>query len=138
MRTSQANRYARIAAGLAAAIALAVLVIYLRRSWQARQDAKNAPPPVPAYVEKTSQTFSYSKTTRTGTLFTIRASHATEFKAKNRTALEDVWISVYGAAGTRADNIHTHACDYQPDSGQIVCAGKSGWSCRALSRRNAP
>ena len=31
MRTSQANRYARIAAGLAAAIALAVLVIYLRR-----------------------------------------------------------------------------------------------------------
>ncbi len=124
MRTSQANRYARIAAGLAAAIALAVLGIYLRRAWQDRLDARNAPPPVPAYVEKTSQTFSYSKTTRTGTLFTIRAAHAIEFKDRNRTALQDVWISVYGADGSRADNIHTHACDYQPDSGQIVCAGE--------------
>src|SRR6202050_2412003 len=124
MRTSQANRYARIAAGLAAAIALAVLGIYLRRAWQDRLDARNAPPPVPVYVEKTSQTFSYSKTTRTGTLFTIRAAHAIEFKDRNRTALQDVWISVYGADGSRADNIHTHACDYQPDSGQIVCAGE--------------
>jgi lipopolysaccharide export system protein LptA/lipopolysaccharide export system protein LptC len=124
MRTSHANRYARIAAILAAVITLVVLVIYLRRSWQARQDAKNAPPPVPASVQKTSQTFSFSKGLGTATLFTVRASHATEFKDTNRTALEDVWITVYGAAGTRSDNIHTRACDYQPDSGHIECAGE--------------
>jgi lipopolysaccharide export system protein LptA len=124
MRTSHANRYARTAASLAATITLVVLVIYLRRSWQARQDAKNAPPPVPASVQKTSQTFSFSKGLGTATIFTVRASHATEFKDANRTALEDVWITIYGAAGTRSDNIHTRACDYQPDSGHVVCAGE--------------
>ncbi len=124
MRTTEAARYARWAA--AAAILLVVIVagVYLRRSWQTREAAKSAPPSVPATVHQRSAEFSFSKVENDRTLFTVRASHATEFRQGNRSLLEDVWITIYGRQGSRFDNIHTHACDYLSDTGRIVCAGE--------------
>ncbi len=124
MRRSEAARYARWSA--AAAILLAVIAagVYLRRSWQAREVRKNAPPVVPAAVQQRSAEFSFSKVEDERTLFTVRASRATEFREGNRNVLEDVWITIYGRQGNRFDNIHTRACDYLSDTGRIVCAGE--------------
>lgn len=124
MRTTEAARYARWSA--AAAILLAVIVagVFARRSWQARQARKDAPPVVPPTVQQRSAGFSFSKVEQDRTLFTVRASRATEFKEGNRNLLEDVWIIIYGRSGERFDNIHTQACDYMSDSGRIVCAGE--------------
>ena len=124
MRTTEAARYARWSA--AAAILLAVIVagVFARRSWQARQARKEAPPVVPPTVQQRSAGFSFSKVEQDRTLFTVRASRATEFKEGNRNLLEDVWIIIYGRSGERFDNIHTQACDYMSDSGRIVCAGE--------------
>ncbi len=123
MRTTEAARYARWAA--AAAILLAVIVagVFARRSWQARQVEKSAPP-VPAAIQQRSAQFSFSKVEKDRTLFTVRASRATEFKEGNRNELEDVWITIYGSAGQRLDNIHTHACEYISSTGRITCAGE--------------
>jgi lipopolysaccharide export system protein LptA len=123
MRTSEAQRYSRFSAAAALAIALIAGGYYARRAWQAKQAERNAPPHVPSSIEKTSQGFSYSKGDGEHTIFTVRASHATQFKAGNHAVLLDVWITMFGPTGARADNIRTKSCDYDQDAGKFSCAG---------------
>ena len=46
-----------------------------------------------------------------------------EFVEGGRSLLEDVWITAYGGAGERFDNLHTRTCDYLTASESISCAG---------------
>ncbi len=124
MRTSQANKLARWAAMAAGTVTLVSLLAYGWRQWEAQRALREAPPVVPEPVKKRSETFSYSKVEGSRTLFTIRASQATEYKEGGKSQLEDVWITIYGKSSKRFDNIHTRECDYQPASGRIVCAGE--------------
>lgn len=124
MRTSQANKLARWAAMAAGTIVLISMAAYGWKQWEAQRARRAAPPVVPAPVQKRSETFSYSKVEGSRTLFTIRASQATEYKEGGASQLEDVWITIYGKTGKRFDNIHTRQCDYQPSNGRIVCAGE--------------
>lgn len=123
MRTSEAHRYARYSAAAAILIAIVAGGYFVRRELQARRAARNAPAPVPIAVEKSSQQFSYSKQEGPRTIFTIRAAQATQFRNDSRAVLQDVWLTIYGATGARADNIHTQSCDYDQASGKIVCSG---------------
>src|SRR5713226_1806307 len=106
MRTSEAARYARWSAGAAIFLAGMVAVVYVHRVWQARQVRKLAPPAPPAAVEKQSSVFSFSKVEQNQTLFTVRASRATEYKQDNQSLLEDVQITIYGSKGDSNDSIH--------------------------------
>jgi len=99
-------------------------VVYLQHAWQARQVRKQAPPPPPAAVEKQSTGFSFSKVEQNQTLFTVRASRATEYKQDNQSLLEDVQITIYGRKGDRNDSIHTKSCEYRKGSGEIRCTGE--------------
>jgi lipopolysaccharide export system protein LptA len=78
---------------------------------------------VPVTVEQQSNEFSFSKVEQDRTLFTVRASRATQYKDENRALLQDVWITIYGRDGNRNDNIHTSECSYEPKSGNVVCQG---------------
>src|SRR3989441_7652024 len=124
MRTSQAARYARWAAVAAMLLTMTVAGVYARRAWQAAQVKKKAPPVVPPTVQQRSAEFSFSKVEKDRTLFTVRASRATEFKEGSRNLLEDVWITIYGRTGERLDNIHTSACEYTSNPERILCAGE--------------
>jgi len=124
MRTSQAARYARWAAVAAMLLTMTVAGVYARRAWQAAQVKKKAPPAVPPTVQQRSAEFSFSKVEKDRTLFTVRASRATEFKEGSRNLLEDVWIIIYGRTGERLDNIHTSACEYTSNPERILCAGE--------------
>jgi lipopolysaccharide export system protein LptA len=124
MRTRQANRYARWAAVLASLLATIVVVVYVRRSFQAHQEQKQAPPAVSAGVERASQGFTLSNTTGIGTLFTLRAKTATAYKEGDKNLLTEVWITVFGKKGDRNDNIRTASCDYLPASATVICAGE--------------
>ena len=90
---------------------------------QAARARQNAPPPIPESVQQESAEFSYVGTDQGRQLFTIRASHATQYKDQNRALLQDVWITIYGHDGSRNDNIHTRECNYEPSSGNVVCEG---------------
>ena len=81
------------------------------------------PAAIAATVEQQSNEFSYSQVENQRTLFTIRASRATQFKDEKRAVLEDVWITIYGREGNRNDNIHTRECNYEPKSGAVNCQG---------------
>ena len=124
MRTSEAARYARWAATAAVLLVVTVAGVYAYRSWQAARARQQAPAAVPATVQQRSAEFSFSKVEGERTLFTVRASQTTEFKEGSKAVLEDVWITIYGRTGRRFDNIHTRACEYDPGSGRITCAGE--------------
>ncbi len=123
MRTTEAARYARWSAMAALSIAVVVAGIYGLRVWREAIARKHAPPPVPAEVHQQSAGFSFSQVEGDRTLFTIRASHATEFKDRNKSLLENVWITIYGRENSRYDNLHAQQCNYDPASGQIACQG---------------
>jgi lipopolysaccharide export system protein LptA len=124
LRNQEAERYARIAALCAGLIVLVVAGVYLERSIRRARARHASPSTVPSEVQQQSDNFSYSDVEQGRTIFTVRASHATEFKEQNRALLQDVWITVYGRDGNRNDNIHTRECNYEPLSGGIRCQGE--------------
>ena len=122
MRNREAARYARWAAIAAAAVALSVAGVYAEREIRVARARRAAPAMLPAEVQQQSANFSLSDSDVQGhTLFTIRASHATQFKDENRALLQDVWISIYGRDQSRNDNIRTPECSYEPLTGNVRC-----------------
>ena len=79
---------------------------------------------IPVTVQQQSNEFSFSKVEQDRTIFTVRASRATQFKDQNRALLQDVWITIYGREGNRNDNIHTSECNYEPTTGNVICQGE--------------
>jgi LPS export ABC transporter protein LptC len=124
LRNREAARYARWAAIAAALMALGVASVYVERALQRARARRAAPAAVPATVERQSAQFTFSKVEQDRTVFTIRASHATQFRDADRALLEDVWITIYGRDGKRNDNIHTRECSYEPQSGMARCEGE--------------
>lgn len=131
MRNTEAKRYARWSATVAILLAVGVAGVYLRRVWLAKQAEKKAPPEVPASVAQRSAEFSFSKVEGQQTIYTVRASRATEFKEGSRNLLEDVSITVYGKKGERNDTLITRACDFISSTGKITCAGEVQISLQA-------
>jgi len=123
LRNKEAARYARWAAIVAGLIALVVASVYARRAILEARARQAAPAAVPASVQQHSAEFKFSKVEQDHTLFTIRASQATQYKDQSRSLLQDVWITIYGREGLRNDNIHTRQCSYEPKSGDILCEG---------------
>jgi lipopolysaccharide export system protein LptA len=124
VRNKEAERYARGAAGAAAVIALIVAGVYGERAIRRSHTKHVAPPAVPVTVQQKSAEFKFSKVEQDRTLFTVRASQATQYKDQNRMLLEDVYITIYGREGNRNDNIHTRECSYEPKTGTIRCEGE--------------
>jgi lipopolysaccharide export system protein LptA len=123
VQNREAARYARWAAITAGLIALGVAGVYARRAFHEAQARAHAPKPVPAAVQQQSAEFKFSKVEQEKTIFTVRASHLTQFKDQDRSVLQDVWITIYGREANRNDNIHTRECSYEPKTGAINCEG---------------
>ncbi len=124
MRNREAARYARWSVSVAGLIAAGVFAIYAERAFRESHARHQEPKAVPVTVQQQSAQFSFSKVEQNRTIFTIRASRATQYKDQNRALLEDVWITIYGRDGNRNDNIHTHECSYEPESGAVQCQGE--------------
>lgn len=124
MQNREAARYARWAGMTAGVIALVVAGVYARRAIHEAQARRKAPQPVPVAVQQQSAEFKFSKVEQDKTIFTVRASHATQFKEQDRSILQDVWITIYGREGNRNDDIHTRECSYEPKTGAIRCEGE--------------
>jgi lipopolysaccharide export system protein LptA len=122
LRNRDAARYARWAAIAAGTIAMIAAGVYAERAIKRAIVARRGPVAVGVNVEQQSAQFSFSKVEQSRTIFTVRASHATQYKDQNRMRLEDVWITLYGRDGSRNDNIHTRECSYD-GAGDVRCQG---------------
>jgi LPS export ABC transporter protein LptC len=123
LQNKEAARYARWAAIAAGGIALVVIGVYSQHAILESRSHQIQPHAVPATVQQQSDETTFSKVEGARTIFTVRASHATEYKDQNSYLLEDVWITIYGREGNRNDNIHTRQCSYQPTTGAVRCEG---------------
>src|SRR5580704_10337048 len=109
---------------MAVVIALAVAGVYAKRAIQTARARRSVPTVVPATVQQQSAEFKFTKMEQDRAIFTIRASQATRYKDQDRSLLEDVWITIYGRAGDRNDNIHTRECSYVQKTGEVRCEGE--------------
>src|SRR5512146_982 len=75
-------------------------------------------------VQQTSEGFSLSKSQGGRTLFTVRASKATQYKQGGRAELRDVSIVVYGRTGDRFDQIYGSSFEYDSKTGNVVAQGE--------------
>ena len=124
MLRSEAARYARWSAILAAVLASATLLAYMRRDWISHVEKKHAPPATPVDVSRQSAGLNFKKVEQKQTIFEVAASKSTEFKGQDASLLEDVRITIYGKAGDRHDVIHTRSCRYGKETGGIACSGE--------------
>jgi len=138
LRNREAARYARWSAIAAGLIALAVAGVYAQRVFRAAQARHRGPKPVSVAVQQQSAQFSFSKVEQDRTIFTIRASHFTQYKDQDRAILQDVWITIYGRDGSRDDNVHTHECIYEPESGAVRCEGEVQIDLKSVAASQKP
>src|ERR1700722_3291136 len=123
MRNAEAARYARWSGIGAILIAAGVAGVFLSRSIREASARRNGPKPVSSAVQQDSAEFSFSKVEQDRTIYTVRASRATQFKDQDLSVLEDVAITMFGPDGSRNDTIHTRECKYETGSGRIRCEG---------------
>jgi lipopolysaccharide export system protein LptA len=123
MKRSEAAKYARWSAAVALCLAGVTAAVYLGRGWQRIRAKKNAPPPAPAYVDRQLSGISFSKVDGTQTIYTVEASHSTNFKGDAASLLEDVKITVFGKGQNRNDILHTQTCRYTKNPENIDCSG---------------
>ena len=107
MYNREAARYARWAAWAAALIVFIVAAVYAGARF-ARRALAGTRPHASGLCPTAVGQISFSKVEQDRTIFTIRASHATQYKDQNRSLLEDVWITIYGKDGS-ATTISTPA-----------------------------
>src|SRR5215470_13073149 len=123
MKRSEAAKYARWSAAVALCLAGLTAAVYLGRGWQRLRAKRNAPPPAPAYVDRQLSGISFSKVEGNLTIYTVEASHSTDFKGEAASLLEDVKITVFGKAQDRNDILHTQTCRYTKNPENIDCRG---------------
>jgi len=109
---------------LALAAVAVVAGFYLRARYELRGALKNLPGKLGIEIQQTSEGFSLSKSEGGRTLFTIRASKATQFKGGGRAELHDVKIIVYGRKSDRFDQIYGDDFEYDPKAGTVVSKGE--------------
>lgn len=123
MKRSEAAKYAQWSAAVALCLAGLTAAAYLVRGYQRYSDKKKAPPPAPAHVERQLSGISFSKVEGTVTIYTVEASHSTDFKGEAASLLEDVKITAFGKDQNRNDVLHTQTCRYTKSPENINCSG---------------
>src|SRR2546430_2615308 len=123
MKRSEAAKYARWAAAVALCLAGVTAAVYLGRGWQRIRDRRAAPPAAPSYVDRQLSGISFSKVEGNKTIYTVEASHSTDFKGNAASLLEDVKITVFGKEQNRNDVLHTRTCRYTKSQENIDCSG---------------
>ena len=123
MKRSEAAKYARWSAAAALCLAGVTAAVYLGRGWQRIRDRREAPPAAPSYVNRQLSGISFSKVEGNKTIYTVEASHSTDFKGDAASLLEDVKITVFGKEQNRNDVLHTRTCRYAKSQENIDCSG---------------
>ncbi|MGA3125075.1 MAG: LPS export ABC transporter periplasmic protein LptC [Candidatus Korobacteraceae bacterium] len=109
---------------LALAAVAVVAGFYFHARMELRSSLKNLPGKLGIEIQQTSEGFSLSKSEGGRTLYTIRASKATQFKEGGRAELHDVNIVVYGRNSDRFDQIYGKDFEYDQQAGTVISKGE--------------
>src|SRR5579871_6392578 len=84
---------------------------------------EEGPPASPSQRGTLLSGISFSKVEGNLTIYTVEASHSTDFKNEAGSLLEDVKITVFGKNQDRNDILHTQTCRYTKSPENIDCSG---------------
>ncbi|HUO60472.1 MAG TPA: LptA/OstA family protein [Candidatus Acidoferrales bacterium] len=111
-------------ASLGIATVLVVIGFYMVAKVEQRKLLREIPPKLGIEIQQSSQGFVFSKSEGGKTLFTIRASRATQYNEGNKASLHDVNIVVYGRQSNRFDQIYGSDFEYDPQAGTVSAKGE--------------
>lgn len=111
-------------ATLAVVTVLVVVGFYMAAKVQQRQLMRQIPPKLGVDIQQSSQGFVFSKSEGGRTLFTIRASKATQYNQGGKASLHDVNIVVYGRQSNRFDQIYGSEFEYDQQAGTVAAKGE--------------
>lgn len=75
-------------------------------------------------IQQDANGFTFSRSQRGRTLFTLHASRLVQYKGGGRATLHNVSITLYGADGTRNDHIYGKDFEYDPAEGVARALGQ--------------
>jgi lipopolysaccharide export system protein LptA len=111
-------------ASLAIATVLVVIGFYMAAKVQQRQLMRQIPPKLGVNIQQSSEGFVFSKSEGGKTLFTIRASRATQYNQGGKASLHDVNIVVYGHQSNRFDQIYGSEFEYDQQAQTVTAKGE--------------
>src|SRR5690242_7490409 len=74
-------------------------------------------------IQQDANGFTFSRSQRGRTLFTLHASRLVQYKGGGRATLHNVSITLYGADGTRNDHVYGKDFEYDPAQGVARALG---------------
>src|SRR5437763_2667261 len=118
-------RHLRLWLATAAALLIAVVLGFLIfAQYRVRQLVRRLPQKVGVDIQQTASGFTFSKSEKGRTLFTIHASQMVQFKGGGKAELHDVNIVVYGKNSNRFDQIYGAGFEYDEQQKIIRATGE--------------
>ncbi len=110
---------------VAGALTLTAITIALAFWWSgARQDKPlTLPQTLPADIHQQLSGYSFTRSEKGRQIFTVHAARTVAFKEGGTTVLQDVFVEVFGRTGSRHDVLRARQCDYNAQSGDLLCPG---------------
>ncbi len=108
---------------LAILLVMTILLVFGVARFARRHLIHDLPERLGVRIQSSADGFTFSKSQKGRTLFTLHASKVVQYKGGGRATLHDVSIVLYGKQGNRADRIHGADFEYDPVSGIARAAG---------------
>lgn len=103
---------------VAAGLLVGVIVLFLGYArYQMHRAVRDLPQKLGVEIQQSTSGFTFSKSDKGRTLFTIHASRAVQLKNGGKARLHDVNILLYGRKSNRADHIYGSEFDYDQSTG---------------------
>jgi lipopolysaccharide export system protein LptA len=102
---------------LAILLVAVILLFFAVARYERHRLAHDLPEKLGIHIQSSAQGFTFSKSEKGRTLFTLHASKVVQYKGGGRATLHDVSITLYGKQGNRADRIYGADFEYDPAKG---------------------
>lgn len=108
-----------------AGVLIAVIVgFFALTRYKLRSLGHDLPAHLGVNIQQDANGFTFSRSQRGRTLFTLHASRLVQYKGGGRATLHNVSITLYGADGTRNDHVYGKDFEYDPAHGMARALGQ--------------
>jgi lipopolysaccharide export system protein LptA len=107
---------------LAGVLAVVILGFFLLTRYKLSHFGRDLPGKLGVNIQQDANGFTFSKSQRGHTLFTLHASKLVEYKGGHAT-LHNVSITLYGKDGSRNDHVYGNEFEYDPGEGTARALG---------------
>lgn len=108
-----------------AGVLVAVILLFLGLAqWRTRHLGRDLPSGLGMQIQESTDGYTFSKSARGHTMFTLHASRTVQFRTNTHAELHDVSITIYAPNGAPADRIYGRTFDYDPSRGIAHAEGQ--------------